>query len=236
MVSRSSLSNSFLNKAKILDADIDNLNVKNLVVENTIETENKHFDVIVVGSGPAAVAATINLADKLSNTDKKIALFSDASELSELDFYKTFVNNPKNLPDGTVGKQELIDNQLARGANGLLGGLGGGYSPFNLSTYDIKQDNIYNMKFTNLTGGRDSSVAGPFRGGGLQYCKKIGGLANLNGGIAITNPIYYVFEDGDIDLSVPIDLTSELEYVNSIYPTTGMYPELKADNSVQKYR
>ena len=228
MVSRGTIGNTFLNKAKILDADIDNLNVKNLVVENDIETENKDFDVIIVGGGPAAIAATLNLVDKLSGTDKKIALFTDANKRSDIDFYSSFVNNPNNLPEGTPEKEELIKKYFDRGVSGLLGALGGGYSVFNLATHDLKQDNIYNMKCTIFTNNDDGVPlnGGPFRGGGMPYSKNIGGLVNMNGGVAITDPKYYHFKENDIYDSVPIDLRHELDYVKSIYETTTMYPNL----------
>ena len=217
-------------KLESTTANISDLTVDNLTVNN-ITDPTPDYDVIVVGGGIAAITAILKLSKEIPN--KKIALFTDADKLTDLEFYQTLMFNPNNLPEDALPKKDrdILIEQFNNNATGTLNAITGGYSNLNIQNFEYKMSDVYNLKNDNITN-NIIDTAGTFKGGGLAYVKKIGGQINMNSGLAIVDPAYYKVNDGDIEDGAPIDLTSELSYVTSIYNTTQIYPNFEPDFSV----
>lgn len=217
----SSLLNSVsINKANVQDANIADLtatklesttaNISDLTVDNltinNVTDSTPDYDVIVIGGGISGITAAIHLAETLSSSNKKVGLFTDANKQTDLEFYKTFIYKPQNLPDSESRTNLISDfNQTGGKLGGLSNSIVGGYSYFNSNGYKNSRSNIYNIAENR----KPSVLSGSFSAGGLPYSRNIGGLLTMSGGVAILDEEYYKNSD--------LDYLSELNLFKNMY-------------------
>ena len=214
MSSSSQLGNVKIDRAKVIDCLVDNLTsatakITNLVVDdlkvNNVEDATPDYDVIVVGGGIAAVSALIKLITELVNRgdySKKIGLFLNSPEVTKLDFYKTLIYNPDNIPEEAEraiinDSLKIPDSDLERTRSTARSLYGGFYVTNNLGQ---RLENVYLQRQIIKN---DKTAANPL--GGLLDVRALGGLVNINGTVAVTASDSYVNNN--------LDLRSELDFV-----------------------
>ena len=147
------------------------------------------FDLCIIGAGESGITA-LQHAVKNCDPSKKIVLITDGSQQHPVQFYKSWISFPQNLPKGDL--QDVIVKISDDGS--IIGTTQGGFSVFNIggNSYRNKLDNINSYRWSNDS---DPNDPGNQKGGfdfGAWQIKQVGGYANINGGNAGSDPEDYV--------------------------------------------
>lgn len=183
------------------------------------------FDYAIVGAGESGITALYHLVNTCKNPDAKIVLITDGPQVTDLQFRKSLLTFPQNLPEGDL-RDELL-RIIEDGS--IIGGAQGGYSSFNVggNAFRNKLDNIYANRWSNNSDPNNPNDPG----GGFDYgswqVRELGGYCNLNGGNAGTDPEDYRVSANDtrwngIDTGLKED---NLDDLLDIYKT--YYPDLR---------
>jgi hypothetical protein len=186
------------------------------------------FDYAIIGGGESGITTLMHLVNTCKNPDAKIVLITDGQQQDDIQFRKSFLTFPQNLPEGDL-RDELL-KIVEDGSS--IGGAQGGYSNFNLggNAFRNKFDNIYAYRWSNNT---DPNKPNDPKGGfdyGSWVVRELGGFCNINGGNAGIDPRDYRVTNDDttwngVDTGLKEDnLDDLLDIYKTYYPNLRQRP------------